>query len=260
MKSRSNLFNFFTLLTGLAALFLAGYTAANQSDASGGKNPQVIIQKLQLARPDLTFSIVDREPVADFYQVQVEAGPLLFVHSSGDYFFQGDLLQIQSGQIVNILETQYVEERRAVFQGRSTEDLIVFKPEAETAAIINVFTDIDCGYCRKLHREVPELNAMGIEVRYLAFPRAGIPSESYNKIATAWCAENKQAVMTELKAGKSVPTAICENNPVAAHLELGQKIGVSGTPAIVLMDGTMIPGYQPAADLAALLGLNGAGS
>lgn len=256
MKSGLNFFNLTPLLTALVVLFFTNYAIANQSDPSSEQNRQLLTQKLKIARPDLTFTVVNREPVAEFYQVQVEGGPLLFVHSSGDYFFQGDLLQIQSGQIVNILETQYIEERRKHFQGRSAEDLIVFKPEGETAAIINVFTDIDCGYCRKLHREVPELNARGIEVRYLAFPRAGIPSESYNKITTAWCAENKQDVMTQLKAGKSVATDICENNPVATHLELGSAMGVTGTPAIVLMDGTMIPGYQPAADLAALLGLN----
>ncbi len=261
MKFRLNSWNRLTsLLMLLMALSLASYSVANQPKSSSEQVGQVIIQKLKLARPDLTFTLVDKQPIVDFYQVQVESGPLLFAHRSGDYFFQGDLLQIQSGQIVNVLEVQYTEERREIFQSRSAEDLIVFKPEGETAAIINVFTDIDCGYCRKLHREVSELNAMGIEVRYLAYPRAGIPSESFNKIATAWCAENKQDVLTELKAGKLVSTAVCENNPVAKHLDLGQSIGVTGTPAIVLMDGTMIPGYKPAADLAALLGLGGADS
>jgi thiol:disulfide interchange protein DsbC len=133
--------------------------------------------------------------------------------------------------------------------------MIIFKPAGATKAIMNVFTDIDCGYCRKLHQEVAELNALGIEVRYLAYPRAGIPSASYDKIATAWCAQDQQQTLTKAKRGESVATAVCADNPVAEHYALGQRIGVAGTPAIVLMDGTLIPGYQPAASFAQILGL-----
>jgi thiol:disulfide interchange protein DsbC len=100
-----------------------------------------------------------------------------------------------------------------------------------------------------------ELNSYGIEVRYLAFPRSGIPSESYDKIATAWCAQNQRDTLTRIKNGEDVPTSVCADNPVADHLALGRKIGVSGTPSIILMDGSMIPGYQSAADFAKLFSL-----
>ena len=97
---------------------------------------------------------------------------------------------------------------------------------------------------------------MGIEVRYLAFPRGGIPSEGASKLATAWCAEDQQTTLTELKAGVDLPLNECAGNPVAAQYELGQVMGVSGTPAIITSSGLMIPGYRPAADLAGILGLN----
>ena len=97
------------------------------------------------------------------------------------------------------MELRQAEKRRQLFADRSIENMIIFKPEGDSRAIMNVFTDVDCSYCRKFHREVPELNAMGIEVRYLAFPRAGIPSGSYNKIAKAWCAEDKQDTLTKVK-------------------------------------------------------------
>ncbi|MFT5670969.1 MAG: thiol:disulfide interchange protein DsbC, partial [Glaciecola sp.] len=116
--------------------------------------------------------------------------------------------------------------------------------------------DVDCGYCRKLHEEVPALNAKGIEVRYLAYPRAGIGSPSYNKIVSAWCAVDQQNALTKLKQLEPIPTNICAGNPVAAQFALGGKMGVRGTPALVLDSGRLLPGYMPADRLAAELGVN----
>jgi len=194
--------------------------------------------------------------VPGVYEVQVKNGPLLFVHESGEYLFQGDLLQVTANEIISTMESRQNSKREQLFAVRSTDDMIIFKPEGESKAIMNVFTDVDCGYCRKFHREVPELNAMGIEVRYLAFPRAGIPSGSYNKIAKAWCAEDKQHTLTKVKNGQSVDVEVCDNNPIAEHYAFGNSIGVTGTPAIILMDGTLIPGYQPAKNYAQLLGIS----
>lgn len=214
-----------------------------------------VVEQLKIARPDLLFTQVTPSPIPDFYEVQVDNGPLLFVHRDGEYFFQSGLYQVKSGDIVDILESRLVAKRREIFASRSTEDMVIFKPEGETKAIMNIFTDVDCGYCRKLHQEVPELNAMGIEIRYLAYPRAGIPSVSYSKIATAWCAEDQQDILTKVKSGENVPFEVCEINPIADHYALGSRLGVTGTPAIVLMDGTLIPGYQPAANFAKYFGL-----
>jgi thiol:disulfide interchange protein DsbC len=132
--------------------------------------------------------------------------------------------------------------------------MVIFPATGTRKAVINVFTDVDCGFCQKLHQEVPELNRMGVEVRYLAYPRAGVGSPSYAKIVSAWCSQDRNLAITRLKAGESIPDATCEN-PVADQFELGQSIGVTGTPAIVLEDGTMVPGYQPAAQLAAIAGV-----
>ena len=214
-----------------------------------------ILKNLLTARPDLEFSVVGMSFVPGVYEVQVKNGPLLFVHESGEYLFQGDLLQVTANEIISTMELRQAEKRRQLFADRSIENMIIFKPEGDSRAIMNVFTDVDCGYCRKFHREVPELNAMGIEVRYLAFPRAGIPSGSYNKIAKAWCAEDKQDTLTKVKNGQTVDIEVCDNNPVAEHYAFGNSIGVTGTPAIILMDGTLIPGYQPAKNYAQMLGI-----
>jgi thiol:disulfide interchange protein DsbC len=220
---------------------------------------EVIVKQLKSARGDLNYQVINEAPLEGFYEVQIENGPMLYVSADGRHFFDGNLYQARPGQFVNVSELRLNQQRRDLFASRSTEDMIIFKPAGATKAIMNVFTDVDCGYCRKLHREVPQLNAMGIEVRYLAYPRAGIPSESYSKIATAWCAKDQQDVFTRTKNGESIATAVCADNPVAAHFELGRKIGVTGTPAIVLMDGTLIPGYQPADMFAKILGLTESG-
>ncbi|MEJ6744654.1 MAG: DsbC family protein [Porticoccaceae bacterium] len=214
-----------------------------------------IIQSLSSGRSDLNYSVLGKSPIAGFYEVQVEGGPLLYVSADGEYFFDGSLYQVKAGQFVDVLDIRLSKARRDLFADRSTSDMIIFKPVGETKAVMNVFTDVDCGYCRKLHAEMGELNSYGIEVRYLAFPRSGIPSESYDKIATAWCAQNQSDTLTRIKNGEDFPTSVCADNPVADHLALGRKIGVSGTPAIILMDGSLIPGYQSAADFAKLFSL-----
>jgi thiol:disulfide interchange protein DsbC len=126
--------------------------------------------------------------------------------------------------------------------------MVVF-PAKERKTHITVFTDPDCGYCQKLHTEVPELNRLGIEVRYMAFPRQGQGSHGYNSLVSVWCAKDRLDAMNKAKSRQELPKASCAN-PVMQQYELGGSIGISGTPAIVLANGHLIPGYQPAPQLA----------
>lgn len=247
---------YFIFVLFLSFFFAAGYIASeDNADTSAEVDANNIIHNLKQARPDLEFSILGQSPIPDIYEVQIKNGPVLFVHKAGEYFFQGALLKAQPSGIIDTTEARKDELRREIFAKRSTDDMIIFSPKGELKAIMNVFTDVDCGYCRKFHQEVSDLNAMGIEVRYLAYPRAGIPSSSYNKIAKAWCAKDQQVALTKVKNGKKIDTKVCDDNPVAEHFALGASMGVTGTPAIVLMDGTLIPGYQPAENFAELLGV-----
>jgi len=227
-------------------------------DISVLDNPIVttIIDKLNSARSDLEYNVVGKAPIEGFYEVQVTGGPILYVSADGDFFFDGNLYQVKNGQFADVRNLRLDVARRQTFATMSTDSMIIFESEGKPKAIINVFTDVDCGYCRKLHKEVPQLNAMGVEVRYLAYPRSGIPSASYDKIATVWCSDDRQGSLTRSKNGVGDAIAVCENNPVAEHFTLGGKLGVTGTPAIVLMNGSMLPGYRTAADFARLLGLN----
>ena len=241
------------LAISCAALATTAVSAAEKAAVESA--PTIIERKLSAVRPDLAFKVLGESSIPDIYEVQVVGGPLLFVSKDGSHFIDGNLFQITPTQFIDLKELRIIEMRRQIFSQLSTDEMIVFKPAGKSKAIMNVFTDIDCGYCRKLHKEVPMLNALGVEVRYLAYPRAGLESESYLKIATAWCADDPNQALTDFKSGRESSIAVCEDNPVADHFKLGGSIGVTGTPATVLMDGTLLPGYRSAVDFAQLLGI-----
>lgn len=200
---------------------------------------------------------VEKAKVPGFYKVRTTSGALIYADETATFFFMGNLYELEGGeQLVNLTAKDAAEQRVALVKSFNADEMIVFSPQKplETKAIINVFTDVDCGYCQKLHQEVPQMNALGIEVRYMAFPRAGVGSKTYNKLVSAWCADDQQSAMTALKARQAIPEKTCDN-PVAEQYALGKAVGVRGTPAIVLQDGTLIPGYKPADKMAEALGL-----
>lgn len=183
-------------------------------------------------------------PVPGLLQVSTDRG-LFYTSEDGTYFLQARVFNLDEGmrnETEEALSELRVEGLEA-FDGSTIE----FKADKEKY-VVNVFTDITCGYCRKLHNEIADYNDLGITVRYLAYPRAGLNSGSYNDMVSVWCAKDQQEAMTSAKAGDSVLSARCSNE-VAQQYQFGQRIGVTGTPNIILPDGSMIPGYQPAKQL-----------
>lgn len=233
-----------------SALFSLNVGAAEADKKIAGK----ISAKINSSYPDMQIDSVETTEVKGMYRVLVQ-GRDLYVLEDGKYFLTGDLYRTDPNNLVNVSEELRGTERAALLASINRKDNIIYSPKDGTKKSISVYTDVDCGYCRKFHQEIPRLNAMGIEVRYLAFPRAGVGSPSYQKIASAWCSADKQDALNKLKNRESIPTNVCENNPVAKQYELGQQMGVTGTPSLVLDDGTVIPGYMPADQLAARLGL-----
>ena len=214
-----------------------------------------ITARFKTARPDLPIESIVPAQMPGFYEIALPGGTVLHATADGRYVFEGDLYEVTAAGIVNLAEIRRSQKRKELLADTDMSNGWTFAATGTRKATISVFTDVDCGYCRKLHLEVPELNAMGIEVRYLAYPRAGIESESYDKIVSAWCAKDKNDALTRLKAGQTIPTKSCANNPVEAQYVLGQRLGISGTPAIFLEDGRLLPGYMPAKDLAKSIGL-----
>jgi len=204
------------------------------------------------ARPDLSIESVSNSEVQGLYRAEVQNGPTFYASPDGKYILLGELYEIGENGIENVEEKRLMPERKAALSAVSDDDMITFSPKGETKASLYVFTDVDCGYCQKLHQEVPRLNQLGIAVHYLAYPRAGVGPQSptYSKMVSAWCADDRQAAMDILKQGGNVPTKTCAN-PVAEQYRLGAQLGVTGTPAIVTESGRLIPGYKPADQLAA---------
>lgn len=216
---------------------------------------QTLVKNLERAGDDIKIGTVEASPVSGLYKVQMLNGPTVYATQDGQYFIYGDLFKTASNGLTNVSEQERGSERVEALKKMGEDSTITFSPEGKTRAHITVFTDVDCGYCRKLHQEVPALNKMGIEVRYMGFPRQGVGSESYRKLTTAWCADNPQETLTKLKSNEKVPLEVCENNPVEEQYKLGQVLGVNATPAIVTESGELIMGYKPAAQLAQRLGL-----
>ena len=234
----------------MCALWITGASAQEIEDRMGAALSA-------FAGQPIGIESVRPSPAPGIVEVQVINGPLLYATEDGGYFFlNGDLHQVSVSGAVNLTEERRSLARKEQLAAVSLEDMVVFSPKGETRDYVSVFTDVTCFYCQKLHREVDQLNAKGVEVRYLAFPRGGINSDGAKKLATAWCADDQQTTITELKAGMDLPVNDCADSPIAAQYQLGQEMGVSGTPAIITSSGMMIPGYRPADDLIVALGLD----
>jgi len=209
------------------------------------------------------ISVKNSAPMANGQIIEVMLQDGSVVHMTpdlGNIIYNGEVLQLSKGGVVNLTKKRMDPIRAGLMKDIADKETVVFKAKGEEKATINVFTDIDCGYCRKLHNEVPELNELGITVRYLAYPRAGMLDQrtggltgSYKKIKSVWCDKDRPAAMTLAKKNRNIKDNLDCEAPINDHLELGREVGVRGTPAIVVDDGRFIGGYVPAAELAKMV-------
>ncbi|RWU25293.1 bifunctional protein-disulfide isomerase/oxidoreductase DsbC [Pseudomonas alkylphenolica] len=235
-----------TQIIATAALALVSTFAAATDTAE-----QAIRKTLQTLELGVPVDSVASSPLNGLYEVKLEGGRVLYASPDGQFVMQGYLYQIQDGKPVNLTEKT---ERQAIAKSINAipaAEMVVYPAKGETKSHITVFTDTTCPYCHKLHAEVPELNRRGIEVRYVAFPRQGLGSPGDEQLQAVWCSSDRKAALDNMIDGKEIKAAKCAN-PVSKQFQLGQSIGVNGTPAIVLEDGQVIPGYQPAPQVAKL--------
>ena len=187
-------------------------------------------------------------PIPGLYQVAMPPR-FFYVSADGRYVVDGDLIDMQTKE--NISQGSRNSSVAAAINAMGEDSMVIFGKKT-LKHTVTVFTDIDCGYCRKLHNEVKKYNNLGIRVRYMAYPRAGIGSGAFKKAEAVWCSKDKAKAMTQSKNGVNVKSEKCKN-PVAKHYALGNLIGIRGTPAIVLEDGSVVPGYIPASRLSEAL-------
>ena len=194
---------------------------------------------------------IQPSPVDGWYTVR-KGAIVAYVSADGRYLLQGDLIDMEMQ--VNLSEAERNKSRIEMMAAISDDQTITFTPE-ETKYSVTVFTDIDCTYCRRLHSQIDEYMAQGIEVKYLLYPRSGPTSQSWVKAEQVWCADDRNEALTLAKVDKSFESHSCDTSMVSQHYAIGRDVGLTGTPAIILSDGTLVSGYLPPESLAERLSL-----
>ena len=202
--------------------------------------------------------VLDIKPAAleGFYVATMQDYSVLYISDDRRWIIRGDLIEIKHEPELSLIahtDRHIGSMRETQLNALSTEDVIAFAPPFESPkAVVHVFTDTTCGYCQKLHAEMADYHGKGIEIRYLAFPRAGIDSEPYSAMVSAWCSDTPHNALTQLKLGAEIESKTCAN-PVADQYRLGRLFGLRGTPLLVLSNGKTIGGYVNADELEEIL-------
>lgn len=231
---------------GLLACFLAPGLLFAGADEDKKKLRAAMAERM----PDLVIDSISATELPGIYEL-VSESQVFYLSPDGKYLFDGSIIDLEAR--INLSDQRRGSLQLSLIDKVPEDRMIVFNNEAGDAdRWITVFTDSDCGFCQKLHREIDDITQAGIRVRYLLFPRAGMQSPSFDELQSVWCADDQQQAMTVAKSGGSVESAICEN-PIQEHMDLANRVGLRGTPLIYLDDGTKIPGYRPAAELVKMI-------
>ena len=233
----------------------AAQTNATATKPSAG-NDATVVKALQanLKSSGIEETIVSAVPtdMDGIYWVTAEGLPSFFTDKAGKHIIQGQIIAVGDAAPVDISAALVATTAQEALKAVDKKDMVIYPAKGETKAVIYAFTDADCGYCRKLHSEMDDINARGIEVRYLAWPRS---QESVPKMEAIWCSQDRKAAMDQAKIGANVQAPSCAN-PVQEHMALGSRLGVRGTPAVFTETGQQVGGYLPAAELAQVVGAN----
>jgi thiol:disulfide interchange protein DsbC len=210
----------------------------------------LITSKINAVLPEgMSVQSIKKSKIENLFVVDIGDLQPIYASKDGEFFFYGELYAVNGNMLLNTTKDEISSKRKSILEKElSEDDFISFKSEDEKYRVI-IFTDVDCGYCRKFHNEIKDFNNLGITVDYVAFPRSGLNSDSYNKIVTAWCSNDPKNTLTKMKQGIDVNLSTCQDNPIESHYLLGQKIGITGTPAIIKSNGELLPGYLPPAEL-----------
>lgn len=206
---------------------------------------QALAKLVPHSKPDRITST----PVVGLYEVVYET-QIFYATKDGRYMIHGDFFYVPTHS--NITENRRTDARLNTIKKVSEDKMIIFSP-AKAKHTITVFTDIDCGYCRKFHSEIDSYLKEGIRVRYMSYPRSGVDTPSYDKAVSVWCAKDRKAALARAQKDEPVEQKTCDN-PVKMQMELGNNVGVEGTPTIITDSGRLLSGYMPAAQMAQMLG------
>jgi len=217
--------------------------AASAPVAAAPANLSVSAQTLQAVATLAQVSPEDVKstPVTGVFEVR-RGSDIVYMTQDGQYVFTGDLYQVAGRN--DLTEVRRRDLRKRLIDTIPESDMVVFSP-AQPKYTVTVFTDVDCSYCRALHRQIADYNRLGVRVRYVFFPRTGPNTESWFKAEQVWCSADRKAALTRAKLGEPLDAKRCANTPVAREYELGKAIGLEGTPGVIASNGTLVGGYLP---------------
>ncbi len=229
------------MLRRLLIISLSLFTISALADAE--KNIRAQMNSLM---PEVSIDSIEATPIPGLYQV-ASGSNVIYITADAKYVIQGDLYAIENNQLTNITDAQRQVATKKIIDNVDPATMIIYPAENEKT-YVTVITDIDCTYCRALHKEVPQLNAAGITVRYMAFPRTPPGTESYDKMISVWCSPDKKWALSDAKKGNK-PTPLKCDHPIDAHVEIVRELGLNVTPVIIFANGRVVPGYLPAQQL-----------
>ena len=234
------------LLGAFVATFpMLSFAQADESSAELDAVRQKIGETFDMIAPE----DVSSSPVDGWYTIQT-GSIVAYISADGRYLLQGDLIDLDTS--VNLSENVRNESRRELMASVTDDQTILFTPE-EVKYSVSVFTDVDCTYCRRLHSQIDQYLEHGIQVRYLMYPRNGPASQAWTTAEKVWCASDRQSALTMAKLDRDFPTAKCDASAIQDQYVMGRDVGLNGTPAIILEDGTLIGGYLAPDQLIATL-------
>ena len=247
---RHRLFSSFALVvasTALVSVALAQTAAPAATPAQAAPAPAKADPRAAIVKKfgDIKIEDVRMSPVNGIFEV-TRGSDISYVSTDGRYAILGDLIDVDAD--ANLSENRRRTIRARIIETVPESEMLVFAPK-ETKYTVTIFTDIDCGYCRRLHSQIPEYNRLGIRVRYMFFPRSGPNTDSWHKAEAVWCSSNRNEALTRAKNGEDLKAPKCPTAIINRDFELGQKLAVDGTPAIFLSSGEMLPGYAPPGQL-----------
>ena len=234
-------FSLFILISSLLTSFTVSAEADVATD-SANKLKQALAERMPNVKP----TKISATPVMGLFEVIVGSQ---VVYMSGDarYMIEGDLIDLTTKR--NVSEEAKSVIRLSAIESLGVDKMLVYTPK-KVKNTITVITDIDCPYCRRLHNEVPDYMENEVQVRYIFMPLKG--AADMKKTVRVWCSDNQQTALDTAKSGGKVEDKTCDN-PINDHLALARELGVRGTPAILLEDGRLLPGYVPVDKLVAEL-------
>ena len=225
-----------------AVLLLFAVPASAQGNSAGlQKVRDTVSERFAEIDPQEIFE----SPIEGWYTIR-KGAIIVYISADGRYLLQGDMIDLQDNS--NLTEQARNDARVVMLSAVPDEDLIIFSPD-KVQHSVSIFTDIDCTFCRRLHSQIDDYMDQGIEIRYFLYPRNGPTSPSWAKAENVWCADDRNEALTLAKLDKEYPTHTCDSSIVSNHYLIGQDVGLRGTPAIVLDDGTLFSGYLPPAQL-----------